>query len=344
MELTPRSRYIRFRRPRRDIEHAAALVAVARREPAGHQLDPIDGLGVDDADRAFVEVLEMVGLVELEAVEQDECLVVAAAADAEVRGIVVRRQAGEAIHRPEDVIPDLRHRLDVLARHGLARAGALTHEREAARRHRDLLERHGVAREPQLEPGLHPRDDHQLAPEQHVSHARDTERARACRDVLEDESAIVIRVGMQSASHHGHLGPTNRLARLAVDDAPAHGPRGRGRRGQRRGNRRRCGRGWRGHANGVSRCRARGLSRGGRRGQAQQRSQQESASPGSVPGFAEHQGDRPSATWVSVPGRSRASTWPAMSAPRYAGMAVMAGQATSARSHVGRRVDVAASE
>ena len=209
--------------PGRDVEHAAALVPVLRREPAGHQLDAVDRLGVDDADRTLVEVLQVVRLEDLQPVEEDERLVVAAAADPEVGGVVPGGQAGEAVHRPEDVLPDLGHRLDVLPRHRVPERAPRTHERERPRGDHDLLERDDVADHRELEVQVGPGEGLHVVPHEIVvAEADRPQRVHAGGNGRKPELPVIVGFDAEARADQRDADEGHGIRRLGVDDPSAH--------------------------------------------------------------------------------------------------------------------------
>lgn len=125
-----------FGRSGGDVEDATRAVAILGGKAAGEQVDALDGGDVDDAEGATLDVLEVEGIVELESVEEDEDLFVFAAADRELGGEVARGDAGQARHRPVDILAEMRDCLNLLFRQRLPGMGFPTHDGEAARRHR----------------------------------------------------------------------------------------------------------------------------------------------------------------------------------------------------------------
>ena len=93
-------------RPQRNVHHAAAFVAVARGESASQEFDTIDGVDVDDAQGAVIEILQVEGLVQFQSVEENQRFVGATAAYRELRAVVTGRQTGEARHRPKHVFAE----------------------------------------------------------------------------------------------------------------------------------------------------------------------------------------------------------------------------------------------
>ena len=101
-------------RDRRQVEDAAHAVAVARRKRASGQIRVGEVGGRDDAERV-VELLQVIRLVQLLAVEEQEHLVGPATAHVELRGDVVGRGSGQQAHGAKDVSSEMRQVKDVLA-------------------------------------------------------------------------------------------------------------------------------------------------------------------------------------------------------------------------------------
>ena len=99
-------RAVLFRRARRDAHHATALVAVSRRKAAREEFDPVNRVDIKDAQRPFVEILQVEGLEYLEAIEENECLVVPPAPNGELGTVVAGREPRQSIHGAKEVLTE----------------------------------------------------------------------------------------------------------------------------------------------------------------------------------------------------------------------------------------------
>src|SRR6185295_1302810 len=88
-------------------------------KPSGDQIDAAERLDVYDAEPT-VQILEVVGLEQLEPVQADEDVAIGAPAQVQSARDVVRRHAGQPAQRAERVVTDRRGRLYPLPRHGRA--------------------------------------------------------------------------------------------------------------------------------------------------------------------------------------------------------------------------------
>ena len=87
---------------RREREGRSQAVSLARRQRAGRQRELLERRSRHERERA-VEVLQVIGVVDLLSVEQHQRLVAAPAAHLDLGGDVVGRRAGQQIERTEDV-------------------------------------------------------------------------------------------------------------------------------------------------------------------------------------------------------------------------------------------------
>jgi hypothetical protein len=117
---------------------AAHPIAVLGAEAAGRQIHALEGGRRHDAEGVVV-VLEVIGFVELLAVEQDPGLVAAAAAHVEVGAHVVAADAGQQGQGAEEIAAELGQGEDVVAAERQRGDRLLAQERDPAGRDHHLL-------------------------------------------------------------------------------------------------------------------------------------------------------------------------------------------------------------
>jgi hypothetical protein len=98
-----------------DVDDTAHPVPELRGEPAAHEIEPVDRLGVDDALDPPEQLLEMEGVVELEAIDENEGLVDVAPPDVDAAREVLAGRAREPADGAQRVVGEVRHPVDLLA-------------------------------------------------------------------------------------------------------------------------------------------------------------------------------------------------------------------------------------
>ena len=75
----------------------------------------------------------MEGLEQLHAVEADEDFLLLAATNSESCRVAIARDTGQPRHGAEDILPELRNRLDLFLAEGLPRSTRVAHDGETSR-------------------------------------------------------------------------------------------------------------------------------------------------------------------------------------------------------------------